>query len=161
MTYSIAAATVMDAGRLARLNNHGVHQRHHARRPDVFKAAREDELTRWFEATLARAEASAWIASRGGDDLGYVLSFEQSRPESPFTSTRRWCQIDQVAVLPAARGRGVARALIEAAIERARGRGIERVELTVWSFNADARAAFERLGFRAQLLRMERAIESP
>lgn len=52
-----------------------------------------------------------------------------------------------VSVLPDYRGRGIGRQLITEALERARKKGIERVELEVFSSNVAARALYEKLGF--------------
>ncbi|MCB9755153.1 MAG: GNAT family N-acetyltransferase [Myxococcales bacterium] len=153
---SIRAAGSADARRLARLNDVGVHALHVDRRPDVFQAVSRDELAAWYTEMLEKPGVDAWIATRDGEDVGYTLMMEHARPRSPFTHARRWCEIDQIAVLPAARGQGIARALVETATLAARARGIAHVELTVWSFNEAARAAFERLGFRPRILRMER-----
>ena len=50
-------------------------------------------------------------------------------------------------LLPSARGHGFGRRLAEAAIEAARAKGFERVELEVFGSNARAIALYERLGF--------------
>jgi RimJ/RimL family protein N-acetyltransferase len=50
-------------------------------------------------------------------------------------------------LLPAYRGAGIGRRLLVAALAQARGRGIERVELHVFSDNVRARHLYESLGF--------------
>jgi GNAT superfamily N-acetyltransferase len=52
-------------------------------------------------------------------------------------------------VRESARGRGVGRALVEAAIGRARERGCRRIELDVNEANPAAHALYEHLGFSA------------
>lgn len=52
-----------------------------------------------------------------------------------------------LAVAPAARGQGVARALVTAAAEEARHRGAEALRLDVFSNNTPARALYQTLGF--------------
>jgi putative acetyltransferase len=56
-------------------------------------------------------------------------------------------------LLPAWRGQGLGRRLIEAAIARAWGRGLTRVELEVRVDNAPAIRLYERVGFRHEGLR--------
>ena len=50
-------------------------------------------------------------------------------------------------LLPDARGKGLGRRLILAAIDSARERGFERVELDVFASNTRAKALYERVGF--------------
>jgi ribosomal protein S18 acetylase RimI-like enzyme len=59
------------------------------------------------------------------------------------------CLVEDVYVSDAARGKGVARALLELATERARERGCRRMELDVNEANAPALALYESFGFRA------------
>lgn len=56
-------------------------------------------------------------------------------------------RVYSLAVDPSARGRGIARALLEAALEAASGRGAERVVLEVRPENGAALALYERAGF--------------
>jgi ribosomal protein S18 acetylase RimI-like enzyme len=60
--------------------------------------------------------------------------------------------IEVLAVDPAARGRGVARALMRAAESWAREHGFTRVSLNVWAQNERARGLYEHLGYGAETL---------
>jgi len=53
-------------------------------------------------------------------------------------------------VLPAHRGKGIGRALMAAALNTARDRGITRVELTVRTDNTRARKLYESFGFTVE-----------
>jgi GNAT superfamily N-acetyltransferase len=61
----------------------------------------------------------------------------------------RDCLVEDVFVTEAARGRGVARTLLEFATERALERGCRRMELDVNEANAPALALYESFGFTA------------
>ena len=50
-------------------------------------------------------------------------------------------------LLPEARGQGLGRRLILAAIDAARARGFERIELDVFASNTRAKALYEHIGF--------------
>lgn len=60
------------------------------------------------------------------------------------------CWLEDLYVSAAARGRGVGRALVEFAFERARARGAARIELDTNETNATAIALYESLGFSAK-----------
>ena len=65
-------------------------------------------------------------------------------------------EIGGLAVDPAASGRGVGRALVQAALDAARANGIRRVTLRVLATNTAARALYEACGFTVEgVLRSE------
>lgn len=151
----VRRATVEDADALAALNA-VVQDLHVAERPELFLAADPSRVAAWFREVLEGDGARAWIAAVEGAPVGYLLAFHERRPANPFARERRWCEIDQVSVVEGARGRGVARALIDAAVVDAEACGLDRVELAAWSFNERARRAFERVGFVPMMVRFER-----
>jgi ribosomal protein S18 acetylase RimI-like enzyme len=57
------------------------------------------------------------------------------------------CYLAELYVEPPARGRGLGRALMEAAIEHARERGADRMDLGTSEQDAAARGLYESLGF--------------
>ena len=61
------------------------------------------------------------------------------------------CWLEDVFVRESARGTGLGRALVEAALEQARSRGCRRIELDVQSDNTGARALYESCGFSSTL----------
>jgi ribosomal protein S18 acetylase RimI-like enzyme len=151
----IRAATVVDAEALALLNQ-GVQELHVAERPEFFKHVDPDVLVGWFRSVLEAAGVRAWIAEVDGSTVGYALTIVHHRAEGPFSSERTFCEIDQIAVSPAFRGRGIGRALVERVLADARSRNIQDVELSTWSFNVAAQAAFRKLGFVPRTVRFER-----
>jgi len=52
-----------------------------------------------------------------------------------------------IALVPAARHRGIGARLMEAAISKAAARGLSRIELTVRKDNTNAKALYDRFGF--------------
>ena len=69
-------------------------------------------------------------------------------------------QINGLAVDPAYRRRGIARALLDAAIDESRSRGARRLTLRVFAPNAAARALYDAAGFEVEgVLRAEFFLE--
>ena len=151
---TVRRAVGADAHVLTALNLF-VHEMHLARRPDYFKPVRADDVAAWFRERLEERTTAAWIAETEGRPVGYVLTFFHERGEDAFRRPRRWCEIDQIAVDPGWRRRGVGRALMAAALAEADSRGVD-AELFSWAFNTDAHAMFRRLGFEPRMLRFER-----
>jgi ribosomal protein S18 acetylase RimI-like enzyme len=63
-------------------------------------------------------------------------------------SARPLLNVHDLAVLPASRGRGIGRALLVAAEQRARDRGCAKLTLEVREDNARARGLYQERGFR-------------
>jgi ribosomal protein S18 acetylase RimI-like enzyme len=110
-------------------------------------AADASEGYAWFLGTqISRDDASVIVAERDGVVIGYVyaavepLSWKELRDEAGF--------IHDVYVDEAARGAGVARALVDAALAWLRERGMPRVLLWTAAPNAAAQRLFEGVGFR-------------
>lgn len=76
------------------------------------------------------------------------------------------CEIKRLWTTPSARGRGIASALVNAALAHAAADGVRTVRLSVWQWRTDAIGLYERLGFtvvapwdeRDRLVCMERAV---
>jgi ribosomal protein S18 acetylase RimI-like enzyme len=135
-----------------------VQRLHVAAHPEHFRTPRLRDLADWFATLLQQPTAALWIAELDGVAVGYVSALFHEQPENPFCLARRWCEIDQVAVDPAYQRRGVARRLVDAVVADAQANGIRDVEMTIWSFNDNAQAAFQRLGFRPRIVRLRRQI---
>lgn len=118
---------------------------HHQAHPDRFKPP-GPQIIPWFERWFDQDHVELFLYEEGGRALGYVVAVDRVRPESPFSYERRSLELDQIAVLPECRRRGVGRALIEHVIALADARGLE-VELGVWAFNERAQSTFAALGF--------------
>ncbi|MFE5595524.1 GNAT family N-acetyltransferase [Streptomyces sp. NPDC056549] len=86
------------------------------------------------------------VAVRGGVVVGFVRAV----PPTPLAATAHVRQIQGLAVAASARGGGVARALLRAAMDRARAEGAVRITLRVLAHNAPARALYASEGFAVE-----------
>jgi ribosomal-protein-alanine acetyltransferase len=127
-----------------------------AKRQSTVRAARFDDLAaidaietrsfatdRFSRATLKRLIASdtakVLVAGAGAAAIGYAAIL--------FRKGSTVARLYSIAVDPAARGQGVAPALIAAAIREARQRGADRLRLEVRASNAPALSLYDRSGF--------------
>ncbi|WP_373316946.1 GNAT family N-acetyltransferase [Streptomyces sulfonofaciens] len=91
----------------------------------------------------ARPPRDHLVAELDGRLVGYLrLGFPTSLAANAHVR-----QIRGLAVAADARGRGVGRALLDAAVEEARRQGARRLTLRVLGHNAPARALYESAGF--------------
>jgi len=154
MRPNIRPAVIGDEALLADLNGF-VQQFHLASRPDHFRPTRSAELATWYRSLLEKQTTRVWIAEEDGLPVGYLAAILHDARENPFVRARRWCEIDQIAVDPSRRRRGIARSLILSAVSWARAEGIDQIEATSWSFNNAAHEVFQRLGFVPKTTRFE------
>lgn len=106
----------------------------------------------FLESQLEDDAAVVFVAEQRGRVVGYVyaavepLSWKELRDECGF--------IHDLLIADHARGRGAGEALLDAAIEWLRERGMPRVVLGTAAQNERARKLFERRGFRPTMIEM-------
>ena len=123
--------------------------------PDAFGASYEDELARPLSFFEQRVTGNAIFGGFRGDDILGTAGF---MPESGAKRAHK-CHLWGVYVRAAARGTGLARLLVEAVLDHARGRA-ELIQLSVVSTNHRARQlyasyGFEPYGLEARSLKVE------
>lgn len=105
---------------------------------------------------------SAVLVAREGAEIVGVLEILMKIPTNREGLVHRpVALIDNVVVRAAHRGRGIGTQLMSHADIWAREHGAIATELHVWSFNDPARRLYERLGYSARSVRMERVLPSP
>lgn len=97
---------------------------------------------------------------RPGDHLvaeldGRVVGYVRLGSPTPLVSNAHVRQIQGLAVAGEARGSGVGRALVRAAVEEARRQGARRITLRVLGHNTPARALYESEGFAVEGIQPE------
>jgi ribosomal protein S18 acetylase RimI-like enzyme len=90
---------------------------------------------------LASGDVTVLLVGDGPDGLA-LLRFRPS-----LWSESLDCYLEELYVVPARRGQGLGRALMEAAMEHARQRGARYMDLGTAETDTAARALYEKLGF--------------
>lgn len=104
-------------------------------------APTRESRTSFFDDRTARE--NYLVAEVDGRISGYVLLHQNI----PLPSHQHVLGINGLAVAPSAQGRGIGRALVEAAVAEASRRGAVKVTLRVLGENTGARQLYERCGF--------------
>jgi ribosomal protein S18 acetylase RimI-like enzyme len=100
-----------------------------------------ERLAERLEALLAGGDTAVLLGGAGPDGLA-VLRFRQA-----IWSEALECYLAELYVVPARRGRGLGRALMNAAMELARQTGADYMDLGTSEADVAARALYESLGF--------------
>jgi ribosomal protein S18 acetylase RimI-like enzyme len=142
----IRNATKTDLEAIIALNAF-VQQQHADALPELFKAPEELHQTREaFQALLADSTSLVLLAEET-QPVGYLWAQFQNRSESWTRLAQRLLYIQHIAVVPQYQHNGIGTILLKKAIEIALKAEVKRVELDVWSFNAEARHFYEKHGF--------------
>jgi len=104
-------------------------------------APHPDQLAERIKLLLGTGDTTVLLIGPGPDGLA-VLRF---RPA--IWSDALECYLAELYVVPALRGNGLGRALMEAALEHARDRGADHMDLGTSEDDVAARALYESLGF--------------
>jgi GNAT superfamily N-acetyltransferase len=132
----------------------------HARNvPAYFKMPSSDPgCSELFRKSLGEVTACLVVAEEGQLIIGCFFAQEVKREESWIKPALCVFMLEHIAVNPAFRRKGVGDALIGRFFDEARVRGICRVELVCWNFNAEANQFFRRHGFTDLYARFEKCI---
>ena len=110
-------------------------------------------LQRWLDGEEA---CLVQVAANGE---GTVLGFTLARLRPELLSHRPSAHLEAIAVDTSAEGKGVAKALLDAAEANAKAQGALSMTLHVFASNTRARSFYEHLGYDGELMRYIKHIE--
>lgn len=147
-----------DARRIVPLNA-VVQDLHAAMRPDLFRSgAPAPEVASYFASWMGRPGIHVLVAAEDGRDLGYALYELQARPGDCLTMPEQRGILHHIAVIEAARRRGIGMGLIGAMRDRLAAEGVRRWTTSYWSFNAASAALMTKAGARPAYVVAEAAV---
>lgn len=143
----IREATMSDYAQLVRLYAQ-LDEWHLAARPDLFKPTPVERSRDYVRTILTNEKSLLLVAEEDGRLMGLLKAAERAiTEEHAVLLPLAYVHISSIVVEEAARGRGVAQALIEAAKQWAKARGFTQLDLNVYDFNQAAIRAYEKAGF--------------
>lgn len=154
MDVTIRRAEARDSEALGRLGAM-LMQTHYAFDPHRFLRpydSVESGYASFLASVVGSRDASVFVAERADEVVGYIyvalepLSWKELRGPAGF--------VHDIAVRDDARGAGIAKQLMRAAIAWLREHGAPRVMLWTAAPNETAQRLFERLGFRRTMIEM-------
>lgn len=138
--------------------NRVVQDLHVEQEPGYFCPFDEAAVTESIRNALGDPVVTFLLAVDGEKPLGYAMLRVQERAGHAYALPRRFVELEQIAVAPDSRRRGIGSALIDEAFAVAKSLGLCNLELSVWHFNEDARCLFQSKGFKLCLHRMRTQI---
>lgn len=148
MSVTYRNATGADAEALAELGSQTFTATFgHLYRPDDLALFLQNHSTENWARELADEEYAVRVAEKDGMLVGYA---KLGPPKLPFEPRGNAAELRQLYVVEEMKGRGVARALIDWVIDRARDAHADHLYLSVFTDNHRARRFYEKLGFEAE-----------
>lgn len=104
------------------------------------------------------ADGALFVAEDGGDVVGFVAVFAHEDSHDMIEAASEHAHLSDIVVLPAYRGLGFGRALLQRAEAYARARGATALTLDVLVANASAHSLYHSDGFRDEQIRMQKRL---
>jgi ribosomal protein S18 acetylase RimI-like enzyme len=153
----IRIASIDDLGTILTLN--GFVQRRHAEAlPQMFRLPTDSEQSVEAFSAILKAPDNLVLLAENAEPVGYLYAQFQSRPASWVHLEIQVLYIQHMVIAPKFRRRGVGTLLLSGAMDSARSKGINRVELDVWAFNSEAKSFYTKHGFEVFNERMQLSI---
>ena len=148
MSISYRNADAADAPALAELGaSTFTHTFGHLYQPDDLELFLQNHSPENWDKELSDPAFEVCVAEQDGTLVGYV---KLGPPHLPFEPRGEAAELRQLYVVEEVKGQGVADALIQWVIERARDLGADNLYLSVFTENHRARRFYEKYGFEPE-----------
>lgn len=134
-----------------------LHKVHSDARPDYYLPS-DDPLDREVFEHWFGIESFGCVAELDGRVAGFFTAYLQHRVGNPLMREMTHFYVENFCVAEWAQRRGVGRRLIIEAERLAQLSGADRLTLSVWAFNRDARDFYAAVGFDERVVHLEKRI---
>lgn len=131
---------------------------HHTGRPDIFRHDAQKYGPSQVIGMLDKPCTPIFVAVEEGSVLGYCFCQLKSHFQDPVLQDATELYIDDLCIDEACRGKGIGKALYEAANRYAKQSHCDRVTLNVWCCNENAMAFYQAMGLQPQKITMEQKL---
>lgn len=132
---------------------------HAKARPDLFRPDGRESVEELIE-RMDAPDHFLWVAECGGGLVGCAIARLNDKPQNRWCYASRELSLEHIGVTPNHQRKGVGRLLWEAVRQTAADEGVQRVTLSVWSFNTSARDFYTQAGFVPLLERLSLELDA-
>jgi len=133
-----------------------LHRRAH---PEIFQEVADPAgMMEYLLSCIKAREAAVFLAEEDDEIIGAILAWVHQSAEVSVLVKRAYVSVDNLIVVEKYRRHGVGRALMDQIYLWAQAHGVTDIQLTVWDFNREALAFYEKLGYQMLHQRMRKEL---
>lgn len=121
-------------------------EKHADAHPEIFQSGVTGLLEDYFFEHIESETQAIYVAEVAGSIVGYVLLEVKGNSYLDILIPRKLVYITDIAVLKTHQKQGIGHLLFQQSVEWAKDKGAASLDLTVWAFNQEAIAFYERHG---------------
>jgi ribosomal protein S18 acetylase RimI-like enzyme len=132
-----------------------IHELHVNIRPDLYRENSTPVGQEYFESQLADVKQAIFVASKGNEIVGFVVTKEEEITENPFVRERKVIVINSLCVAETERKKGIGKMLLNYVVDYGRSLNVDSIELGVSEANSSAIEFYESNGMTTKSRKME------
>jgi GNAT superfamily N-acetyltransferase len=151
--FIIREASIVDIDSLCRLY-YEFHEFHVRGAPDRLLSLGplaefdRSELALGLQKILDDEKATLFVAEVAGERVGFAEVYARQDEANPMRVEYQYGHLQSLMVLEGFRGQGIGTALVKAAEQWAKVRGVNEMRLDTWEFPGDPVSFYRRVGYR-------------
>ena len=123
---------------------------HREAHPEIFQVTTQiSSIKSYLLDAILADDGVIFVGEVQGEVIGAIIAWVRQPADYPILKKRNFVSVDNLVVAVDYREMGVGKALMEKIHLWAQNRQIKEIQLTVWDFNAEAIAFYEKLGYHA------------
>jgi ribosomal protein S18 acetylase RimI-like enzyme len=132
-----------------------IHELHVNIRPDLYRENSTPVAQEYFESQLADVKQAIFVATKGNEIVGFVVTKEEEITENPFVRARKLLVINSLCVAETERKKGIGNILLNYVIDYGKSLNVDSIELGVSEANSSAIEFYESYGMTTKSRKME------
>lgn len=130
-----------------------IHSIHVDGAPKQFYKMSSDETIAQFQYFMDKDNFEIYMAQlENGIIAGYVVIMYSDNKAFSGAKMRKIIVVDEICVDEKCRHKGIGRALMQKIVDIAEEKDFDAVELSVWSFNTEAKDFYEKMGMQRKVI---------
>lgn len=135
-----------------------LHNLHAEQRPDIYRKMEKPTTSKAWDYEASIADNDIMIGAEiDGKIVGFCI-LQVYKTENTIKTSRTFAYLKEISVAENYRRKGIATALYQEGVKRAKEQGATSLELMVWEFNSDAIRFYQSLGMSVQSLKLEQVL---
>lgn len=125
-------------------------------RPDIYKEARKTIYKNFFNELLKDEDIEVLVITLDEKILGYAIVRYVDLKDVDLLKDKYYAYIDEICIRENFRRKGFGKILFNYIYDLVKSKGVDTLELGVWSFNKEALEFYKAMGMVEKNIRMEK-----